>query len=193
MNAIAQPSIGAGYLNSNEVWKSGSSSSESNPMSGFYAGLSYTLPIASGLNFTPGVYYALAAKGDATSAGPFSFSGKQQDHYINVPMMFSFGLDLSSDFRFFVYAGPTASMGLLSKVTNSGSVGNYGGSNSYDRYEENSHLQRFDVLLGGGVGLELMQKVRFNVGYDCGLINRYKSDNYTVHRNQLTAGVAFLF
>ena len=37
--AFAQASIGAGYLSSTETVKSGSSSTERNPMSGFYAGM----------------------------------------------------------------------------------------------------------------------------------------------------------
>jgi hypothetical protein len=48
-------------------------------------------------------------------------------------------------------------------------------------------------MLGGGVGLEFNDMIRFQVGYDAGMVNRYKSDNFSVHRNQLTAGVAFLF
>ena len=47
VNAMAQPSIGAGYLSSTEIVKSGNSSTTRTPLNGFYAGLSYTLPIRS--------------------------------------------------------------------------------------------------------------------------------------------------
>ena len=48
-------------------------------------------------------------------------------------------------------------------------------------------------MLGAGVGLQFNDMVRFQVGYDFGMLNRYTSDNITVTRNQLTAGLAFLF
>lgn len=190
VNAVAQPAIGAGYLSSVETSKSGNNTRESNPMNGFYAGLGYTLPVASGINFTPGVYFGYAAQSNATSFGPFNVSGKQQDMYIDIPLHFSYGLDLSDALRLFVYGGPSANIGIASKVTGST---NFTGSSSYDRYNENSNLQRFDIMLGAGAGLEFNDLVRFQVGYDWGMLNRYNSDNYTVKRNQLTAGVAFLF
>ena len=189
VNALAQPSIGAGYLSSTEISKSGNTSTESNPMNGFYAGLSYTVPVVDELSFTPGVYYGLLFKDNATGIGPISISGKQRDHYINVPLHFSYGLDLSPDFRFFAYAGPSVSLGVASKVTSS--VGTSSGS--YDRYQENSDLNRFDILVGGGVGVEIMNMFRLNIGYDMGMLNRYNNTNTAYRRNQLTAGVAFLF
>lgn len=60
--ANAQGSFGAGYLSSTVVSKTGSSSSESSPMNGFYAGIGYTVPIAGALNLTPGLYYGFATK-----------------------------------------------------------------------------------------------------------------------------------
>ena len=182
VNAIAQPSVGGGFFSSTEIVKSGNTSSESNPMSGFYAGLGYTIPVLDDLSFTP------------TSYGPFSINGKRQDHFINVPLHLSYGIDLSSALRFFVYGGPTASIAVASKVTNTGSVSNVGStSKSYDRYEEDSNLQRFDVLLGVGAGVLVNEMIRFQAGYDFGMLNRYNTNNYALKRNQFTVGIAFLF
>ena len=185
VNAMAQPSIGAGYLSSTEIVKSGNSSTTRTPLNGFYAGLSYTLPIASGLNFTPGVYYGMAMKSNATSIFGLKLEGKQTDSYIHVPLHFSYGGELGSGLRLFVYGGPSASVAIASKITS--------GNTTYDRLADNDNLQRFDIMLGAGVGLQFNDLVRFQVGYDFGMLNRYNSDNYTVRRNQLTAGVAFLF
>ncbi|MBR5100832.1 MAG: PorT family protein [Bacteroidales bacterium] len=186
--AFAQASVGAGYFNSIDVVKSGSTTN-SDPLSGFYAGVGFTVPVASGINFTPGVYYGYAAKSNATDLIITKLSGKREDHFINVPLHFSYGLDLSPDFRFFAYAGPSVSLGVASKVTSS--VGTSSGS--YDRYQENSDLNRFDILVGGGVGVEIMNMFRLNIGYDMGMLNRYNNTNTAYRRNQLTAGVAFLF
>ena len=194
VNAIAQPSVGGGFFSSTEIVKSGNTSSESNPMSGFYAGLGYTIPVLDELSFTPGVYYGILFKNSSTSYGPFSINGKRQDHFINVPLHLSYGIDLSSALRFFVYGGPTASIAVASKVTNTGSVSNVGStSKSYDRYEEDSNLQRFDVLLGVGAGIMVNEMIRFQAGYDFGMLNRYNTNNYALKRNQFTVGIAFLF
>lgn len=184
-NAFAQMSVGAGYLSSTETVKSGSSSTDRTPLNGFYAGVSYTVPIASGISFTPGIYYGLAAKSNATSIFGLQIEGKQQDSFINVPLHFSFGAELGSGLRCFVYGGPSASFAVASKVIS--------GSTTYDRLKDNDSLQRFDLMLGGGVGLEINDIVRFQVGYDFGMLNRTDSENFLVRRNQLTAGVAFLF
>lgn len=185
--AFAQASIGAGYLSSTELWKSGNSSTQSTPMNGFYAGVGYTVPIANGINFTPGIYYGFATKDNVVDlAGIFKINGgKQQDHYLNIPLDFSFGVDMSSDLRFFVYGGPSLSLALASNLIS--------GSTTVNRFGDNSDLNRFDIMLGGGVGIEVMKAFRINVGYDFGMLNRYNNSNTTCHRNQLTAGVAFLF
>ncbi len=183
--AFAQASIGAGFLSSTDVVKTGSSSTDRTPLNGFYLGVGYTVPIAGGLNFTPGIYYGMTAKSNANSIFGLKIEGKQQDHYVNVPLHFSFGTEVGGGLRLFAYAGPSLSLAVASKITS--------GSTSYDRLKGNDSLQRFDVMLGGGVGLEFNDMIRFQVGYDAGMVNRYKSDNFSVHRNQLTAGVAFLF
>ena len=186
--AFAQASIGAGYFNSIDVVKSGNTT-DSDPLSGFYGGVSFTVPVGSGINFTPGLYYGYAAKSNATDLIITKVSGKREDHFLNVPLHFSYGLDLSPQFRFFAYAGPSLSFGVASKVT--GSLGT--SSSAYDRYQENSDLNRFDVMVGGGVGVDVMNTFRINVGYDFGMLNRYNSSNTNYRRNQLYAGVAFLF
>lgn len=186
--AFAQTSIGAGYLNSLDVVKSGNNTN-SDPLNGFYAGVSFTVPVSAGINFTPGIYYGYAAKSNAADLIITTLSGKREDHFINVPLLFSFGLNLSPDFRFFAYAGPSVSFGVASMVT--GTLGT--SSSSYDRYKEDSNLNRFDVMVGGGAGVEIMNRFRINVGYDFGMLNRYNNTNTAYRRNQLTAGVAFLF
>lgn len=186
--AFAQTSVGAGYLNSIDVVKSGNSTN-SDPLNGFYAGVSFTVPVASGINFNPGLYYGYAAKSSAADLIITTLSGKREDHFLHVPLHFSYGLDLSRDFRFFAYAGPSVSFGLASRVT--GSIG--GNSSASDRYQSDSNLNRFDIMLGGGAGVEVMRQFRIQVGYDFGMLNRYNNTNTAYRRNQLTAGVAYLF
>ena len=63
-----------------------------------------------------------------------------------------------------------------------------------NNYDDEYKYGRFDVMLGGGVAVDFFDIVRFNIGYDYGLVNRYTGDaDYTRHRSQLTVGVAYLF
>ena len=186
VSAFAQGAINAGFLNSVDIVNSGNSISKS-PMSGFYAGFTYTLELGA-VNFTPGIIYGYAAKSNSADLIITKLSGKREDHFINVPLYFSYG---RGGDRFFisVYAGPSASVGIASKVT--GSLG--GNSSSYDRFQEDTSLNRFDVMLGGGIAVRVAEMIRINVGYDFGMLNRYKNTNTAYHRNQLTAGLAFIF
>lgn len=176
-NAFAQISVGGGYVNSTMVSKAGSSSSTSEPSNGFYAGIGYTLPIAGDLQLTPGVYYEML------------FGKNVKEGYIDIPFHFSYDVYVGNA-KVFAYAGPTVSCGLFSK----GSLSILGMTIEGDRYGENSGYGRFDVLLGGGVGMELNDMIRFNVGYNFGMLNRNTSSlDYKLSRNVLTAGVSFLF
>ena len=92
-----------------------------------------------------------------------------------------------------MFGGPTLSYGLTSKVA----VPVSGDSkHTYDIYDGElsnwTKYKNFDVMVGGGVGLDFENMVRFTVGYDYGLLNRGGS-TVNVHRQQLHAGVAFLF
>ena len=194
--ANAQMSIGAGYVNSVESYKiSKNADPSNNALNGFYAGLGYTIPVVGGLNFTPGVYYEFLTKGDATNIGGVAnVSGKITEHYINVPLTFSFGAELTDGFRVFAYAGPTAAIGLASTTVYNGTVLGISAGSTVDNYN-NDGYSRFDILLGAGLGFEIAELVRFNVGYDWGMLNRYIGGTEGVSRRntRLTAGVAFLF
>ena len=64
--AFAQASVGAGYLSSVNVNKSGKTSEALN---GFYAGVGFTVPVTGGINFTPGIYYGYITKSNASNFG----------------------------------------------------------------------------------------------------------------------------
>jgi len=194
--ANAQMSIGAGYVNSAESIKlSKNADPSTNALNGFYAGFGYTLPVVGGLNFTPGVYYEFLTKGDASNIGGVAdVSGKITEHYINVPLTLSFGAELADGFRLFAYAGPTAAIGLASTTQYNGSFLGLSAGSTVDNYN-NDGYGRFDILLGAGLGFELADMIRLNVGYDWGLLNRYTGGAEGVSRRNTrhTAGVAFLF
>lgn len=178
-------SFGAGYVQS--------TTNGGNAVNGFYAGFGYSAEIMPGLNLNPGLYYEMLTSSTGANLGSWaSYSGKTTEHYVNVPLHLSYGIQFAPTFKFFVYGGPTANVGLASSTKVTGSVLGLGGEGTVDNYKD-SNYSRFDIMLGGGAGIELMKKFRITVGYDWGMLDRNTSDNATLKRNRLTAGAAFIF
>ena len=103
---------------------------------------------------------------------------------VAVPVMLNVGLKLGDSFVIRPYAGPTVSYGFKEEA----SIGSISG-NMYD-VDEYKHL---NVMVGGGLAFEFDNMVRFEVGYDYGLYKIYEALGSTLTRNQLHAGVAFIF
>jgi len=186
-SAFAQFSAGAGFMNSPLNY-----GKESLALNGLFAGVSYNIPLAGGLGVAPGVYYSLLTKKDSDNSGAFIHEGDHTDMYLTVPVDLNYGIQIADGFKALLFAGPTFSYGLSSKTKLSGSIGGFSVGSTVDNYD-NKDLSRIDVMLGGGVGVELENMVRFTVGYDRGMMDLDKTDAGTLHRSQLHAGVAFLF
>lgn len=195
-NSFAQAQLGAGYLRSTDSYKANADASASTEvLNGFYAGVGYSIPLAAGIKVTPGIYYSVLMGSGVESFGSVaSLKGDKQEHYFNVPVTFSVGANLSPDIKFFAYAGPTLSLGLISQTVVTANIVGFTKDTTIDHYASDSDYGRFDVLVGGGAGVELMKRFRINVGYDFGMLNRYTGGNGPIeHRNQLSAGVALVF
>lgn len=147
----------------------------------------------------PGLYYGLATKSDANSfGGILDTKADVTEHYLSIPVMFNAGLTITDGIVGRIYAGPTLAYGIASnlKYTASASIPVLGTVSKGDKVNnyDDSDYGRFDVMLGGGVAVEFFDMVRFNVGYDYGLVNRYTGDgDMTRHRSQFNIGVAYLF
>ncbi len=157
-------------------------------------GLSYEIPVVQGtFGIAPGVQVGFFTGGNVNlpfNLGQASFS----ESYLAVPIDLNLHLPISEDIKFLVFAGPTFDFGLTSNVKPKDS------SNSYDFYDgtlaDLTKYTRYDVLVGGGLGLDVMDAVRFSVRYDYGLVNRNggsTSGLIKINRSQLKLGVGFLF
>lgn len=193
VQAYAQISVGAGYVNSTQTTKAGNSKTSSDA-NGFYAGGSYNLSIAGGLGLAPGLYYEFlsSSSDEAGIAGIATVKGTTTEHYLNVPVMLTYGLELMPDCTLFAYAGPTISYGVASTTKVSADTAIGSGSKSTSNYGDNSAYKPFDVMLGGGVGFNI-NSFQVKVGYNQGMLNRYDSDNVTLHRGEVHLGVAYMF
>ena len=198
--ASAQWSAGAGYAHAALVSQAaGDRLGEKAAFNGLYAGIGYALPLGDGLRFTPGVYYEYLACGEKTELVRLDFIGETVEHYLSVPLSFDLGVALSPDIRLAVFAGPTVRLGLSSVTSYNLGLSVKGfevlkgglGDNNYN----DGYYSRFDLLLGGGVALELMGRWRLQIGCDAGLINRYigEEGGRRIHSSRLTAGIAYLF
>lgn len=183
VQASAQVSVGAGYLNITQSYDNTNANGN-----GAYAGLSFNIPIAGGLGIAPGVYYSLANyKQDAVFG---LLKGTTTEHAVNVPLNLNFGYNLAPDMRAFIFAGPTFQYGLSSKtntdVAGAATVGS-------DNYSDNNGQQRFVIYAGGGLGMDIANKFQVTVGYDQSVTNMIKSDDHKVGRGLLKIGAAMLF
>ena len=158
-------------------------------------GLSYEIPLVEGtIGLAPGIQFGYFTGGNVNlpfKLGQASFN----ESYLAVPLDINLHLPISEDIKFLVVAGPTFDLGLTSRAKVKDT------SVEYDIYDgalgDMTKYTRYDVLVGGGLGLDVMDAVRFTVRYDYGLINR-NGGNLTsgflkVHRSQLKLGVGFLF
>jgi len=185
-NAFAQISVGAGYVNGKYTYSTSSSNKHSDNANGFYAGLDYTIPVGDIFGLSAGVNFEYMMSKDYNIMG---ISGNLKEQYINAPVRLNFGMDMGGS-RVFAFAGPTFSYALSSKAE----VGALGLTGSVDLFEKKILDNRFDVLVGGGLGIDLMNKIRVSVGYDFGMFNKLSDDSDAkFNRNRLHAGVAFLF
>lgn len=191
-NAMAQVSVGAGYLNQTSKSSLSESSSSKGSSDGFYVGAAFSCPIIAGLSVDPGVYYGfLTSSTDVNIAGFELANGKTQSHYLMIPIDLRYSFHALDFLDVFALAGPRFNVGLASTTTVS-ALGD-AVEQKVDNYGENSSLQRFDFGLGVGIGFDLFQMVRIKVGYDWGLLDVNKTDAVTTNNSMLHAGVAFLF
>lgn len=185
-SAFAQNlSVSAGYLNSSKT--SGNNSEIAN---GFYAGVGAEKAFDANFGLSTGLFYSfLTSSKSASLGGLASGSSKTNEHYFTVPVHLTFGFPISKDVRLFVEAGPAANVGLASSTTGSASVLGLTATTDGDNYADGSNYTRFDLLVGGLAGIQF-KNVRLFGGYNYGLMDRNKSDNITLKRSEIVAGVA---
>lgn len=157
-------------------------------------GFSYEIPVGeTGLGFAPGLQFGYFNKSDVNIYNYANVSFTET--YLAAPLDFNFKFDVADGLRALVFAGPTLDLGLTSRIKEKSTSVEYdiysGKLSDYTKYT------RYDVLIGGGVALDVEDVIRFSLRYDYGLVNR-NGGNLTsgflkIHRSQLKFGVAYLF
>lgn len=193
-SAFAQLSVGAGYVNSTLTNKVSDNKSTDTALNGAYVNANFTLPIAGGLKLVPGVVFSYIGGESSSNLGSIiKGTVTRSEMNLSIPVNVTYGVDLGKSLSAFVFAGPTVDLGCLASLK--GEVESILGSGSKDAdlYGENSNYGRFDVLVGGGAGVDIAKIIRLTVGYNYGVLDRNSADNATAHRGFLHAGVSYLF
>ena len=211
IEASAQFGVNISYMNSNGrpvQW-----SDAKNQTNGFTVGIDNELKlIGNFLSIQPGLYYQhLLASEDIVDLGSqMNARNTYSDYFIAVPIHFKLGFNIIPDrmLRIYVFGGPTFEIVLKSadKLSIAGigeiSYNYYTGKLSSSSVEINDIVAssglfpdqkvygRFDVMVGGGVGIQVIRFLDIKVGYDYGLVNRYRKEvDKTVNRGQFYVGV----
>lgn len=197
-SAFAQINVGAGYSGTSMNLSEG----DNTWYNGFNVSVGYNLPLGLGFEFSPSVEYNyLTRNADVSAEVPVvSVKSKNQfnEHYLNVPLMFNYGYEITPNARIFVFAGPTVSFGLYADYVTRIEASLDGNSGSTEKetaelWGDDSTYKRCDIKIGGGIGLDICKHLRVQAGYDYGLINRTKADDLKLHHHSLKAGIAYMF
>ena len=198
--ASAQVHIGGGYTWQTIV-QSGSDWYWS--MHGAYAGASFNIKVNQYVGIAPGAYFIWGTGPVRQKKQPVPDTSLGLDMMeLQIPLNVTFGVELGSAGKLFVYAGPAFNVGLSAKLyafykndffkqrkdTLSDNLFGDLGDDSSDTIS----LKRFDTKIGVGIGYRI-KFFELNAGYDFGLLNMSKNSGDKLHQNTLHAGFAFCF
>ncbi|MBO8474376.1 MAG: outer membrane beta-barrel protein [Bacteroidetes bacterium] len=214
IEASAQFGVNIGYMTSNTRPALAGIDAHNSRTNGFTVGIDSELKlIGNFLSIQPGLYYQhLLASEDIAEIAGLAAKNTYSDFFLAVPIHFKLGFNIIPDrmLRLYVFAGPTFEIGLKSADKISLSGRDISGEVSYNYYtgefktssteldnlvasyfpEGEKLYGRFDVMLGGGIGLQVIKFLDIKVGYDYGLVNRFRKEmDKTVNRGQFYVGV----
>lgn len=213
VDTYAQISVGAGYNSGINTTKAGGER-DSESLGGFYVegtcDLTFlqkgwgTLALQPGVKFT---YYGDTEKEELMGVkSRLSF----RETYFDIPVLVKYSYDLP-DFSVYGFAGPVFSFGLTSvtKMTQKGDnidsmwkYYNYSGKTVTKGDDvgtgtiggKGTDYRAFDTKIGIGVGITVMETVGIKVGYNIGLINRYKNaSEFSSRTGVFYVGAAYCF
>lgn len=104
--------------------------------------------------------------------------------YVDLPIRAKFYVPCSSDIDLFFFGGIVPSACVSSHLKTE--------STNTNRFKEDPDYSRYDVMAGGGIGVELAERFKLALGYDHGLLDRYK-DGRILHVASVKFTVSYLF
>ena len=191
--ASAQLGINVGYAP--QTYKttytySGTSTTGTSEMNGFFAGVNYNINLTGDLGVSLGANYRMNTSSDESTVLGITTESKATQSLVDVPILFNYGLKLTDALKLSVFAGPTVSFALAgnthTKVTALG-VTTEGDS---DWYGDGSNMNKFDI--SGTVGVNVQYNAfRLFGGYNLGLLNLSSADNTTMKASNWFIGLGY--
>jgi hypothetical protein len=152
-------------------------------------GAAPTISIEFEANFRLSRVFGVSVGADLAGVAGYHFMNDKSknlgDIYLEAPVRAKLYIPLGSKVDLYIFGGPVASVNLIS--------GDFHTTQITDNYKANPNLRRFDVMLGGGVGVEIIRHIRATVGYDHGLINRDGTPGRNVHTGALKVAAYYMF
>lgn len=140
-------------------------------------------------NFRLARHFGLSVGADLAGVVGYHFMNDKEKNlgeiYFNVPVRAKLYIPLGRQVDLYIFAGPVASLDCLSV--------DYHNSGITDNFRTRPTLTRFDVMLGGGLGIEIIKHIRVTVGYDYGLLDRDTNPSVAVHTGALKAAAYYMF
>lgn len=185
--AYAQLTASVGYISSTtdnkfeqNIVVGTLTSSGTTTMSGLSLGVDDNINLTGGLNIAPGFEFKFASAKENDI--------KKTKVAVGIPVDVNYGIELGSDLKLYVFAGPTFDLGLVNKATDdNGNEANY--------YNEDYavNYSRFDILLGGGAWITFQDQFRLKVGYKAGLLDTCVPESITSKNSLFSVSAGFIF
>ncbi len=183
-------------------------------LNGFNVGVTKDFTILDeALYFQTGLMYTYQNKPDNSIDNMFGrVVGDRDEHYLSIPLKIKYEYNVMDNLSVFVMGGPTLDAGLSSKMKYRATVGGENLAVEYNfhsgKIKSNSAVldsyvaplkntyRRFDVQLGASAGVRFFEIFEAQIGYDWGLVNKFKGDNagdLKMRRQQLYISLGLRF
>lgn len=204
MQANAQLIFNGGYLHQTEqtvITENGVNINGTDLQDGFYAGAKYRINldgITEGLSLNPGanVSFLFGRHNSIDFKDVFDDHAVMNQIAFNAPLHVQYLFEVSPDFKLEAWAGPTFQLGLYDRVIDTDDNPTY----IFNRFKAVTlaarplaPLNRINLLLGLGLGVEVSELIHINVGYDFGLFNLSTATNTKITRGLLRVGFGYNF
>lgn len=186
-------------------------------LDGFRVGLTqdFTL-VYDALYLQAGVQFTYLNDNRNKEIAGFKVVGDWNECYLSIPVMLKYQLQLTRDIGLYVKAGPTIDEGLISrekyrtKLPDGKNVAyewrHFSAKSKGDGMpdavkdvvtpEISNKLRPFDIMFGGSVGAVFFDLLEVELGYDWGVINKFKGETFDdrkMRRQQFYLGVGVRF
>ena len=187
--ANAQLGVNVGYATQkySSEYSSTLTVKDTTSMNGFFLGVNYNVNITGDLNVSVGLQGRYNTFSDETTVLGVTATEKSTQMLVDVPILFNYGLSLTDDLKLSVFLGPTISYALSGKTVATAA----GTEITSDWYKEDEgNMSPFD--LSGTIGINVdFSGIRLYGGYNMGLLNLNKSDNWTTKGSNIFIGVGY--